>query len=151
MMEVILLEKIRNLGNLGDKITVRGGYGRNYLIPYGKAVLATKENLASFEVKRAEFEASQSEKLAAALARKEKILAVAQVIVAAQAADEGRLYGSVGPREIAEAMTQQGLEILKSEVRMPLGPIREVGETTLALQLHTDVVADIVVKVVASE
>ncbi len=150
-MEVILLEKIRNLGNLGDKITVRGGYGRNYLIPYGKAVLATKENLASFEVKRAEFEASQSEKLAAALARKEKILAVAQVIVAAQAADEGRLYGSVGPREIAEAMTQQGLEILKSEVRMPLGPIREVGETTLALQLHTDVVADIVVKVVASE
>ena len=150
-MEVILLEKVRNLGNLGDKIDVRGGYGRNYLIPYGKAVLATKANLASFEAKRAEFEKSHAEKLAAALARKEQIAAVAQVIVAAQAADEGRLYGSVGPREIAEAMAKQGLDVLKSEVRMPLGPIREVGETTLALYLHTDVVADIVVKVIASE
>ena len=150
-MEVILLEKIRNLGNLGDKIEVRGGYARNYLIPYGKAVLATKANLATFEAKRAEFEQSQTEKLAAALARKEKLVALAQVMVAAQAADEGRLYGSVGPREIADAIVKQGVEILKSEVRMPLGPIREVGETTLSIQLHTDVVADVIIKVVASE
>lgn len=150
-MEVILLEKIRNLGNLGDKIEVRGGYARNYLIPYGKAVLATKVNLASFEAKRAEFEKSQAEKLAAALVRKEKLAALAHVVVAAQAADEGRLYGSVGPREIADAIIKQGIDVLKSEVRMPLGPIREVGEKTLSIQLHTDVIADLVIKVVASE
>lgn len=150
-MEIILLEKIRKLGNFGDKIRVRGGHARNYLIPYGKAVLATKANLANFEAKRAEFEQSQTEKLAAALARKEKLVAIGQVIVAAQAADEGRLYGSVGPREIADAIVKQGIEILKSEVRMPLGPIREVGETTLSIQLHTDVVADVIIKVIASE
>lgn len=150
-MEVILLEKIRNLGNLGDKVNVAGGYGRNYLLPYGKAVPANKQNLANFEARRAELEKASADKLAQAQARQEKVVALASVTITAKAADEGKLYGSIGPKEVADAITAAGVEMAKSEVLMPLGHIRETGEVVLGLQLHTDVTAEITVAVVPAE
>lgn len=145
-MELILLQKVVNLGNLGDKVTVKPGYGRNYLVPQGKAVPATAANLAEFEAKRAEYEAKAADALAAANARLAK-LADASVTVSANASTEGKLYGSVGPREIAEALTRQlGVEVHKSEVVMGEGPLRHTGEFDVAVHLHADV--DTTVKVV---
>lgn len=147
-MELILLQKVTNLGNLGDKVTVKPGYGRNYLVPQGKAVPATAANLAEFEAKRAEYEAKAAAALSAATARQAK-LADATVTVAANASTEGKLYGSVGPREIAEALTKQlGVEVNKSEVVMGEGPLRHTGEFEVQVHLHADVDATVKVVVV---
>ncbi len=137
-MDVILLQKVKNLGNLGDKVRVKPGYSRNFLIPYGKAVPATAANLAQFETSRAEFEARANEVLAAALARKAK-LEGASVTIKANASTEGKLYGSVGPREIAEAFTTAGMPLEKAEVIMGEGPLRKVGEIDVEVHLHADV------------
>lgn len=148
-MEVILLEKVRNLGNLGDKVSVAGGYGRNFLIPTGKAVPATKANVVDFELRRAEFEKLSVSNLEQAHARQEKMTALT-VVITARAADD-KLYGSIGPKEVADAVTKLGVELSKSEVRMPLGQIRVAGEHTVGLQLHSDVVFSISIKVVGEE
>ncbi|MDX2298512.1 MAG: 50S ribosomal protein L9 [Xanthomonadaceae bacterium] len=137
-MELILLQKVQNLGNLGDKVSVKPGYGRNFLIPYGKAVPATAANLADFEQRRAEFEAKANTILAEALARKAK-LEGASVVIKANASTEGKLYGSVGPRDIAEAFTAAGFTLEKSEVVMGEGPIRRTGESDVQVVLHADV------------
>ena len=148
-MQLILLQKVVNLGNLGDKVDVKPGYGRNFLVPQGKAVPATAANLAEFEAKRAEYEAKAQQSLEAATARQGK-LADASVTVSANASPEGKLYGSVGPREIADALTKQlGVEINKSEVVMGEGPIRNVGEYDVTVHLHADVESTVKVTVVA--
>ncbi len=147
-MEVILLEKTRNLGNLGDKVKVRSGYGRNFLIPQGKAVPATESNIKHFQERRAELEKQANEKLAAAQARAEKLTEIAAVTVPAKAGDEGKLFGSVGTRDIADAITAAGLQVSKAEVLMPNGLIRNVGDFEITLQLHSDVAATIKVSVV---
>ena len=145
-MQLILLQKVTNLGNLGDKVDVKPGYGRNNLVPQGKAVPATAANLAEFEAKRAEYEAKAQATLDAASARQAK-LADASVTVAANASTEGKLFGSVGPREIAEALTKQlGVEVNKSEVVMGEGPLRHTGEFEVLVHLHADI--DTTVKVV---
>ena len=145
-MQLILLQKVTNLGNLGDKVDVKPGYGRNYLVPQGKAVPATAANLAEFEAKRAEYEAKAQATLDAASARQAK-LADASVTVAANASTEGKLFGSVGPREIAEALTKQlGVEVNQSEVVMGEGPLRHTGEFEVLVHLHADI--DTTVKVV---
>lgn len=137
-MELILLQKVVNLGGLGDKVKVKPGYGRNYLIPYGKAVPATADNIAAFEAKRAEYEAKANKILADAEARKAK-LEGAVVTIAANASTEGKLFGSVGPRDIAEAFTAAGLPLTKSEVVMGEGAIRRTGEFDINVHLHADV------------
>ena len=137
-MDVILLEKVRNLGSLGEQVKVKSGFARNFLIPYGKAVPATAANLAQFETSRTEFEARANEVLAAALARKGKLEGSA-VTIKANASTEGKLYGSVGPREIAEAFTTAGMPLEKAEVIMGEGPLRRVGETDVEIHLHADV------------
>ncbi|MGX2040381.1 50S ribosomal protein L9 [Methylocaldum sp. MU1018] len=146
-MDIILLEKIVGLGNLGDKVAVRPGYGRNYLIPQGKAVAATAEKLAEFEKRRAELEKKAAEDLAAAQARAEAIGKLA-VTIAQKAGEEGRLYGSVGTKDIAEAVTAAGVSLQKHEVRLPSGPIRQAGDYEIAVQLHSDVVATVTLSVV---
>ena len=137
-MEIILLQKVKNLGNLGDRVKVKAGYSRNFLIPYGKAVPATAANVAEFEQRRAEFEAKAGEILAAAQARRERIEGQA-VTIKANASTEGKLYGSVGPRDIAEAFTAAGMPLEKSEVIMGEGPIRKTGEFDVEVHLHADV------------
>lgn len=147
-MELILLQKVTNLGGLGDKVTVKPGYGRNYLVPQGKAVPATAANLAEFETRRAEYEAKAQANLDAANARLAK-LEGANVTVSANASTEGKLYGSVGPREIAEALEKQiGVEVHKSEVVMGEGPLRHTGEFEVAVHLHADVATTVKVVVV---
>ena len=147
-MEVILLEKTRNLGNLGDKVKVRNGFGRNFLIPFGKAVPATEANIKHFEERRAELEKQANEKLAAAQARADKLAAIGAVTIPAKAGDEGKLFGSVGTRDVAEAITAAGVEVGKADVLMPDGAIRNVGDVELSIQLHSDVVVAIRVSVV---
>ncbi|MCB1837894.1 MAG: 50S ribosomal protein L9 [Alcanivoracaceae bacterium] len=147
-MQVILLEKITNLGNLGSVVDVRAGYGRNFLIPQGKALPATKENLATVEARRAELEAQAAEQLSAAQARGEK-LANAEITLAAKAGDEGKLFGSVGTRDIAEAITAQtGVEVEKAEVKLPNGALRTTGEFEIDVQLHAEVMVTIKLAVV---
>ncbi|HEU4708917.1 MAG TPA: 50S ribosomal protein L9 [Methylophilaceae bacterium] len=145
-MQVILLEKVVNLGNLGDIVRVKDGYGRNYLIPQGKAKRATEANKAEFEARRAELEKQQAEHLAAAQARGEK-LAGLTVQVTQKAGVDGRLFGSVTNYDIAEAVTKQGFEVSKSEIRMPEGPLKTVGDHPVSIALHHDVVVDITVSV----
>lgn len=147
-MEVILLEKTRNLGSLGDKVKVRSGYGRNFLIPQGKAVPATESNIKHFEERRAELEKQANEKLAGGQARAARLTEIASVTVPAKAGDEGKLFGSVGTRDIAEAITAAGLAVSKAEVLMPNGLIRMAGDYEITLQLHSDVTATIKVSVV---
>lgn len=149
-MNVILLEKVGKLGNLGDQVTVKAGFGRNFLIPYGKAVPATKENIASFEARRAELEAAAADKKTSAEGRA-KLLAELQVTIPANAGDEGKLFGSIGTRDIAQAISAAGVEIAKSEVRLPEGVIREVGEYEIAIQLHSDISQDVKISVVAQD
>ncbi len=144
-MDLILLEKVLNVGDLGDLVKVKSGYGRNYLVPQGKAAPATKENIAHFEVRRAELEAAAEDKLGKAKAR-QAALADLKVEISANASDEGNLYGSIGPREIAIAVTDLGHEVNKSEVIMGEGPIRTVGEFDVPLQLHSDV--EVTIKVI---
>lgn len=148
-MQVILLDKIKNLGDLGAVVDVRAGYGRNFLIPQGKALPATKENLAVVEERRAELQKQAEEALAAAQARLEK-LAEAQVTIGAKAGDEGKLFGSIGTRDIAEAVSvQTGVEIEKAEVKLPLGALRTTGEFDIDLQLHAEVSTTVKVVIVA--
>jgi large subunit ribosomal protein L9 len=147
-MEVILLEKVANLGNLGDKVSIRPGYGRNFLIPQGKAVAATAKKIAEFEARRAELEKVAAEKLMAAQSRAQDLAKLA-IVITHKAGEEGRLFGSVGTQTIAEAITAAGVELQKHEVRLPNGVIRHVGDYAIDLHLHTDVVATVSVKVTA--
>lgn len=146
-MNVILLEKIGNLGDLGDEVSVKPGFARNYLLPQGKAVTADDENRTIFEGRRAELEASANEKLAEANTRAEKLVDK-ELSIAVKSGEEGRLYGSVGTQNIADALTAEGIPVERSEIRMPEGVIRVLGEYEIAIQLHTDVTAEIKVVVV---
>ncbi len=147
-MQVILLERIGNLGDLGDEVTVKAGYGRNYLLPQGKAVRATASNREEFEARRAELEKQSQELLTRAQARAGELEGVS-VTIAARAGDEGRLYGSVGPREVADALVAANHDVTKAEVRMPIGPIRVTGEYQVEIQLHSDVTTAVTVLVIA--
>jgi large subunit ribosomal protein L9 len=147
-MEVILLEKISNLGNLGDKVNIKAGYGRNYLVPQGKAVPATAKKMAEFEARRAELEKAAAEKLATAQARS-VALSKLEIVIAHKAGDEGKLYGSVGTHTIAEAITAAGVKVEKQEVRLPHGVIRQIGDYAVDINLHTDAVATLSIKVVS--
>ena len=147
-MEVILLENIGNLGGLGDKVDVKAGYGRNFLIPQGKAVAATDNNVAQFETRRAELEAAAADTLGAAETRAEAINALEQISIEANSGEEGKLFGSVGTRDIAAAVTAAGCDIDKSEVRLPEGALRELGEYEIAIQIHSDVTATVSVAVI---
>jgi large subunit ribosomal protein L9 len=149
-MEVILLQKVANLGNIGDRVKVRSGYGRNYLLPSGKATLATADNVAKFEARRAEIEKSAHEELAAAQARAKDIEEF-KLVLRAKAGTEGKLFGSIGTADIAEGCTQAGHEIERSEVRLLSGPIRHVGEHVVHIQFHADVAADLNVIVEAED
>ncbi|MEO6800675.1 MAG: 50S ribosomal protein L9 [Rhodanobacter sp.] len=149
-MELILLQKVRNLGNLGDKVVVKPGYGRNFLLPQGKAARANPANLAAFEQRRAEYEAKADTVLANAEARKAK-LADASVEISAHASAEGKLFGSVGPRDIAMALTAKGHEVHKGEVILGEGPLRNTGEYDVALHLHADVHTTVKVIVVSDK
>jgi large subunit ribosomal protein L9 len=148
-MDVILLEKVINLGNLGDQVKVKSGYARNFLLPHGKAVMATKENVAKFEARRAELEAKAAEQVAAAQGRAEQLNALGGLTIAANAGEEGKLFGSVTAADIADAICAGGVEVAKSEVKMPEGPIRAIGEYELMVQLHNDVAQTVKVEVVA--
>ena len=147
-MEVILLENIGNLGGLGDKVNVKSGYGRNFLIPQGKAVAATADNLVEVEARRAELEATAAAVLAAAETRAEAINGFGLLTIEANAGEEGKLIGSIGTRDIADALTAAGTEVDKSEVRLPDGALRELGEYEVSIQVHHDVTAMVVVAVV---
>lgn len=147
-MDVILLEKVAKLGGLGDKVAVRAGYGRNFLIPQGKAVPATAAKIAEFEARRAELEKAAAEVLAAAQARAETI-GKQSVTITSKAGDEGKLFGSVGAKDIIEAATAQGIKLDRQEIRLPAGPIRHVGDYQIELHLHGDVVATLALKVAA--
>lgn len=147
-MNVILLEKVHNLGDLGEKVNVKAGFGRNFLIPQGKAVSATADNIAKFEARRAELEKIAAEKLAAAEARKASLDGMS-ITIAQKAGDEGKLFGSVGTHDIAEALTAAGAAVVKSEVRLPQGALRELGEYEIDIDLHGDVVATVKLSVVA--
>lgn len=149
-MNVILLDKVENLGDIGDLVNVKPGYGRNFLIPSGKAALATQANLKEFESRRAELEKNAAEELAAAKAREELVQGM-ELVIAANAGSEGKLFGSVGPLDIAEAFGKVGVEVARSEVRMPDGPIHEIGDFTLGLHLHSDIDTEFTVKVVPEE
>jgi large subunit ribosomal protein L9 len=149
-MQIILLEKVTNLGALGDIVKVRDGFARNYLIPQGKAKRATRENLAEFEQRRAELEKAQNEQLTTAQEKAEKLEGLA-VQIAQKAGVDGKLFGSVTNADIAEALKEQGFDIQKSAIRMPQGPLKNVGEHSLKLALHTDVVVTINVSVIAEQ
>lgn len=146
-MEVILLEKVDNLGGLGDKVVVKPGYGRNFLIPSGRAVAATSENLKAFEARRVELEKQAAERVAAAQVRHATLDGLA-ITIAHRAGEEGKLFGSVGIADIVEAAAKKGAEIEKQEVRLPQGPIRTTGEHEVIVHLHADVDATIKVTVV---
>jgi large subunit ribosomal protein L9 len=148
-MEVILLEKVENLGNLGDRVKVRGGYGRNFLIPSGKATPATEANVKAFEARRAELEKTAQEAIAAAEERRQALEALGSVTIAAKAGDEGKLFGSIGTNDIADAIHAAGVELEKREIRMPTGPIRVTGEYEIGAHLHTDVNTTLKVVVIA--
>ena len=148
-MEIILLDKIANLGGLGDTVNVKAGFARNFLFPQGKAVPATKANVEKFEARRAELEAKIADQLSAAEARAAKVAELGEVTIAAPAGDEGKLFGSIGTRDIAEAITAAGVEVSKAEVKLPTGTLRETGEYDIDLHLHAEVDAVVRVVVVA--
>jgi len=147
-MNVILLEKVQNLGKLGDRVAVRSGYARNFLLPQRKAVIATPDNMAAFEKRRAELEKAEAETLGAAQARAETLNGKT-LTIAAKAGTEGKLFGSVGTVDIAEAAERDGLTLKRHEVRLPSGPLRNIGSYEIELHLHADVNARITVVVVA--
>lgn len=146
-MEVILLEKVRNLGALGDQVKVRSGFARNYLIPYGKAVVATAENKAKFEGRRAELEKAQTDSLEKAHARSQK-LDGATVQIVRKVSEDGTMFGSVSTRDIAEAMTQAGFDLAKSEIHLSAGPIKAIGDHEITVSLHPEVNVKIIVSVI---
>ena len=149
-MELVLLQKVKNLGNLGDKVKVKPGYGRNYLVPQGKALPATTANVAEFEKRRADYEAKANQILSGAETRKAS-LEGASITVKANASPEGKLFGSVGPRDIAEAFSAAGHPLEKSEVVMSEGPLRHTGEFEIAVHLHADVHTTVKVIVTAED
>ncbi|MCO4321880.1 50S ribosomal protein L9 [Aliidiomarina quisquiliarum] len=150
-MNIILLDKVTNLGGLGDQVVVKSGYARNFLFPRGKAVPATKANVEMFEQRRAELEAQLATELKAAEARAEKVNALETVVISSKAGTEGKLFGSIGTRDIAAAITAAGVEVQKSEILMPHGTLREVGEFDIELQMHAEVTANIKLVIEASE
>ena len=150
-MELILLEKVHNLGDLGDTVNVKPGYGRNFLLPRGKAVPATRENKEKFEAERGELQRQAGEKLASADARREAIDELDSVVFHVNVSPEGRLYGSISAREIADKLTEMGYPVEKVEVDQPEGPIRETGEYTVGLILHADVITEVKVEVAGEE
>lgn len=147
-MEVLLLEKIRNLGALGDRVKVKSGYGRNFLIPKGKAVFATAENVKKFELRRAELEKAEAAALAQSQAKHQALSALKVITMTAKAGEEGKLFGSIGTRDIAEAITAAGVEVAKSEVLLPTGVLRHIGEYDIEIELHGDVNATVKVSIV---
>jgi len=149
-MEIILLQKVDNVGGIGDLVRVKSGYARNYLIPQGKATLATPENKAKFELRRAELEAKAAEELAAAQARAKKLEGMV-LKIEMQAGAEGKLFGSVGTVDIAEEIGKRGVEVERSEIRLPDGPLRVVGDHQIELHLHADVNVEIKVAIEAVE
>jgi len=149
-MEIILLEKIANLGNIGDRVKVKSGYGRNFLLPKGKATLATSANIAAFEARRVELERKQAEELAASQGRVAQLEKLT-LRITAKAGNEGKLFGSLGTLDIAEACTAAGVPVERIEVRLPAGPIRTVGEHRIDLHLHADVKVTIRLEVVPEE
>lgn len=149
-MNVILLDNVENLGGIGDLVSVKAGYGRNYLLPQGKAALATKQNIAEFEARRTDLETAAAGDLSAAKAREELIQGM-ELVITANVGAEGKLFGSVGPIDIADAFSKVGVEALRSEIRMPEGPIHEVGEYKIGVHLHTEINVEVTVKVVAEE
>lgn len=144
------MEKVDNLGNLGEKVSVKSGYARNFLVPTGKAKFATPDNLAAFEAMRAELEKNAAETLAAAEERRAAVAGLS-LVIAGKAGTEGKLFGSIGPREIADAITAAGVPVEKKEVRMPAGPLRTLGEFEIGLHFHSDVNLNVTVKVEAEE
>lgn len=149
-MEIILLQKVDNVGGIGDLVRVKSGYARNYLIPQGKATLATAENKAKFELRRAELEAKAAAELAAAQARAKQLEGLV-LKIEMQAGAEGKLFGSVGTVDISEAIAKQGVEVERSEIRLPDGPLRSVGDHQVVLHLHTDVNVEIKIVIEAAE
>ena len=149
-MNVILLDNVENLGNIGDLVKVKPGYGRNYLLPQGKAALATPENMKEIEARRAELEKAAAEELARAKKRAEVIDGM-ELVIKANAGAEGKLFGSVGPIDIAEAFSSVQVEVERSEIRMPEGPVQELGEFPVGVHLHPDVNAQITIRVVGEE
>lgn len=149
-MQVILLERIDNLGGIGDQVKVKPGYGRNYLLPQGKAALATPVNIAKFEAMRAELEAKAAAELAAAQERADKIKEVV-LTISSNAGSEGKLFGSIGTFDIVEAYEKAGAPVERSEVRLPEGPLRAVGEHDIEIHLHTDVTIPVTLNIVAEE
>jgi large subunit ribosomal protein L9 len=147
-MEVILLEKIANLGNLGDKVTIKSGYGRNYLVPQGKAVAATAKKIAEFEERRAELEKAAAEKLSAAQKLGNE-LSKLEIVITHKAGDEGRLFGSVGTHNIAEAITAAGIAVEKHQIRLPNGTIRQIGNYPIDITVHSDVIVTLPIKIAA--
>jgi len=145
-MQVILMEKVVNLGSLGDVVKVKDGYARNFLIPQGKAKRATEANLKEFEIRRADLEKKAAELLSAAEARAAKLEGL-MVQITRKAGVDGRLFGSVTNADVSEALAAQGINVPKAEIRMPQGPLKQVGDYPLTLQLHTDVLANIIVSV----
>lgn len=148
-MEVILLEKVRNLGSLGDKVQVKSGYGRNYLIPQNKAVYATEKSIELFEKRRAELEKNAQQSLSAAEQRAAKLNDVT-LTIKAMASDEGKLYGSVGVTEIKDALVERNIEINKREIVLPEGPLHSVGNFVVEIHVHSDVIANLQIEVIAS-
>jgi large subunit ribosomal protein L9 len=142
-VEVILLEKIRNLGALGERVKVKSGYGRNFLIPKGKAVFATEANVKKFELRRAELEATEAAALKVAQDKQQALAKLAVVTITAKAGDEGKLFGSVGTRDIADAITKAGVGVVKSEIMLPAGVLRHIGEYDIDIELHGDMTATI--------
>ncbi len=149
-MQVILLQKVANLGNIGDRVKVRSGYGRNFLLPQGKATLATPENIARFEARRAELEKAAREHLESA-GERAAAMKDFKLTIPAKAGTEGKLFGSIGTADIAEACTRQGFKVERSEVRLPSGPLRTLGEHVVNLHLHADVDVPLAVSIVPEE
>ena len=142
-MDVILLEKLGRFGGIGDRASVKAGYGRNYLVPRGKAVFATEKNIAEFESRRAELEANAADKLSVAQVRADKLAAIATVTISANASDEGKLFGSVGAREIEDAIVAAGGDVNRSEINLPEGSLRQIGTFDVDVQVHSDIVQPI--------
>jgi large subunit ribosomal protein L9 len=142
-MEVILLEKIGKLGNIGDKAKVKAGFGRNYLIPQGKAVFATESNIGEFESRRAELEAKAADALTAAQTRADQLAALDSIVISVIAGDEGKLFGSIGARELEDAIGGAGVEVSKNEISLPDGALRQTGDYVIDIQLHSDVTGSV--------
>lgn len=147
-MQIILLDKIVHLGNVGDQVNVKAGFARNFLIPQGKAVMATPANIEHFKARRVELEAKVAKELAEAQARAERIAALTAVTIASKSGDEGRLFGSIGPRDVADAVSAAGVEVTKKEVRLSEGPLRTVGEHEVRFQLHGEVFTSLIINVI---